>query len=393
MHKHILLIPSWYKTPQNPILGTFFEEQARMYQKRGHKVGILFPHHDLRFRGRTRFNGEKTPNGIVDNGLPTYYSFTESYVPKTSEPTFIDEYICTRSAYKQYKTYVRLYGKPDIIHAHSVIWAGVVAHYLSHKEKIPYFLTKHFTEWILSEEYANSKAYHKLLYKVVGGSKKTFVVSNFYKEELLTHYDFEDAKLDVVHNIVNPLFFNNKKPIKLDACIRLIVIAYLTPRKNILTIIKAIQLLNKNNKEAELIIVGNGPTERILKNYSNKHNLSAIVHFKGLLDRPDIEKELRNSHILVSASTYETFGVSIIEGLAAGRPVIVYDAGGPRDIVTVANGILVNENTPNAFAKTIKWMINNYSQYNQEEIADDCVKRFGEEVIYNKLMNYYGHKG
>ncbi|HYX06493.1 MAG TPA: hypothetical protein VE912_07135, partial [Bacteroidales bacterium] len=38
---HILIIPSWYKTEENPVKGSFFEEQARALNKRGHKVGVL----------------------------------------------------------------------------------------------------------------------------------------------------------------------------------------------------------------------------------------------------------------------------------------------------------------------------------------------------------------
>ena len=40
---HILIIPSWYKSITEPVLGTFFEEQARALMSAGHKVGIIYP--------------------------------------------------------------------------------------------------------------------------------------------------------------------------------------------------------------------------------------------------------------------------------------------------------------------------------------------------------------
>jgi hypothetical protein len=40
---HILIIPSWYKTPSTPVQGTFFDEQARALQNEGHAVGIIYP--------------------------------------------------------------------------------------------------------------------------------------------------------------------------------------------------------------------------------------------------------------------------------------------------------------------------------------------------------------
>ena len=45
---HILIIPSWYNTPAEPIRGSFFRDQALALQKAGHRVGILVPPAKLR---------------------------------------------------------------------------------------------------------------------------------------------------------------------------------------------------------------------------------------------------------------------------------------------------------------------------------------------------------
>ena len=81
---HILIIPSWYKTPQKPVTGTFFEEQVRMLQKRGHNVGVLYHQHNLRFLGNIRYKTDVLVNNFNDKGVPTYYSFSQSYIPKIS---------------------------------------------------------------------------------------------------------------------------------------------------------------------------------------------------------------------------------------------------------------------------------------------------------------------
>ena len=102
---HILIIPSWYKTPEKPVKGTFFEDQARMFQKRGHKVGVLVPQHNLQFLGNTRFKVETKINNFSDKGIPTIYSNTQSYVPKIQTPTKIDILQTSIAAYKKYKEY------------------------------------------------------------------------------------------------------------------------------------------------------------------------------------------------------------------------------------------------------------------------------------------------
>lgn len=387
--KHILILPSWYKTPKEPITGTFFEEQARMLQKKGHQVGIIFPKHDYRFLGRIRFEGEITPHSFIDNKIPTYYSFTQSFVPKVDYPTTIDLEMSNRSAYKVYKDYVSNHGKPDIIHAHSAVSGGVLANYISKKENIPYVLTEHFSGWILMESRRNRKAFRNLFEQVVNESQNTFVVSSFYKNQLLENYKLNKSKLEVIHNVVSPIFFKKKSIIVLKQTVKLIIIGYLVEIKNHITLFKAIQLLKQKGLQVELDVVGDGAYKATLEDYVNQNDLSKEVRFLGLLDRQAVLEQLKQSHILVSASTFETFGVNIIESLAMGRPVVVYNSGGPEDIVRPQDGVLFHENSPEAFASAIKYVIDNYESYEQMQMAEECMARFGEENIYKQLANYY----
>jgi len=385
---HILIIPSWYKTPKNPGSGSFFEEQARMFQKRGHQVGILFPEHNLRFLGSTRYK-ITTPKSFVDKGLPTYYSFSQSYIPKIETPTQFDIKQSTNAAYKKFKEYIKENGKPDVIHAHSVIWGGVVAKYISEKENIPYFITEHFTGWILNEKMQSKKVYREILLDVVSNSTLCLAVSSFLKNKMIELYDLSEDKIKVVPNIVNDLFFKNRTLIKKGEYFRLSIIGYLIDRKNHFILFKAIQNLIKMGYKVELKVIGTGELENSLREYAVLNKLSNNIYFLGQLNRDEIVAEILKSHAIISASTFETFGVTIIEGLALGRPVIVLDSGGPRDIVRKEDGVIFKENTPEAFTNAIKYVIDNYESYNQGKIAQDCVMRFGESAIYERLMNFY----
>lgn len=386
---HILFITSWYKTPKEPITGTFFEEQARMLQKKGHQVGIIFPKHDYRFLGRIRFEGEKTPHSFIDNEIPTYYSFTQSLVPKVDYPTSIDLEMSNRSAYKVYKDYVSNHGKPDIIHAHSAVSGGVLANYISKKENIPYFLTEHFSGWILMESRRNRKAFRDLFEQVVNESQNTFIVSSFYKNKLLENYGLDESKLKVIHNTISPIFYQNRTAISVKETIKLIIVGYLVEAKNHINLFKALQLLKQKGLDIELNVIGDGIYRSILEDVVKQNDLSKQVKFLGLLDRQAVLEQLKQSHILVSASIFETFGVNIIEAMAMGRPVVVYNSGGPEDIVRPQDGVLFHENNPKALAKAIQSVIDNYASYDQMQIAEDCMARFGEENIYKQLANYY----
>src|ERR1035437_7936666 len=109
---HVLVIPSWYKNPENPMVGTFFEEQARGLMQKGNQVGVF--HVGFKpFSYKEPLLQEK----YIDNGLPTYYYNYKGIVPKLIR--FNYWYLC-KEAYNKYKEYVKENGKPDILHAHSV---------------------------------------------------------------------------------------------------------------------------------------------------------------------------------------------------------------------------------------------------------------------------------
>jgi glycosyltransferase involved in cell wall biosynthesis len=64
-------------------------------------------------------------------------------------------------------------------------------------------------------------------------------------------------------------------------------------------------------------------------------------HVLGILSRSELERCYRDCDVVLMPSRYESFGLVVIEAMAAGKPPIVLDVGGPRDIVVNrVNGLL-----------------------------------------------------
>lgn len=387
---HILFLCSWFKTPDNKISGSFFEEQARMFLKRGYKVGIINPEFESQFFGNSRFKNAKEVSDFVDDGLPIYYSRTQSIIPKYENLNYIDLHRFYYKGLTAYRSYVTDYGKPDIIHAQSVLYAGVLARKISLKDHIPYFISEHFSKLILDSRFSLSNTLiNKIIIKTYKEANTLFAVSNFLKDKLMENFNLDSSNVVVLPNIVNDFFFKNTT-VKLDRDYFVItVIANLIELKNHITLFKAIKILLANNLKIRLNVVGNGPVLNNLVLFIKKNNLENSIILMGFKSRKEVHKIIRNSHGLISASLFETFGVNLIEALAVGRPVIAYDSGGPRDIIRDFNGLLVSDNTPEAFVKSIIKLKNNYENYNQEVISKDCKNRFSEGVIFNKLIKFY----
>src|SRR5205085_12409501 len=128
---HILLITSWYKSKDDNLLGSFFEEQARALQAKGHKVGIIYPD----FQPPSAIFGYKTklPYFVEDNGLPTFSRNNQTFFHRFRQGNY---WLHGQYTNKVFKDYVDRFGKPDIIHSHSANHAGIAAKYIADKHKL-----------------------------------------------------------------------------------------------------------------------------------------------------------------------------------------------------------------------------------------------------------------
>ncbi|MBD2112393.1 MULTISPECIES: glycosyltransferase family 4 protein [Cyanophyceae] len=104
---------------------------------------------------------------------------------------------------------------------------------------------------------------------------------------------------------------------------------------------------------AEYWLVGEGPELTKLQQIAADLGVAHQVKFWGRLTREDTLAKLAECHILVHPSLHDSGGWVCIEGMAAGRPVICLDLGGPAVQVTKETGFKVLANTPNQTMQTM----------------------------------------
>lgn len=117
--------------------------------------------------------------------------------------------------------------------------------------------------------------------------------------------------------------------------------------------------------------------------------ISEKVVFHGLLTSDKLVEVLRKTNVVVSASWIETFGMTIIEALSCGIPVLATRSGGPEEIINQTNGILITENTPNQLAQGLNKIYNNYNNYEPKKIRQDCTQKYGKKTFATQLEKVY----
>ncbi|HET9867725.1 MAG TPA: glycosyltransferase [Nitrospira sp.] len=126
------------------------------------------------------------------------------------------------------------------------------------------------------------------------------------------------------------------------------------PKKGLSVLLDAMTVLRqrKGGLPCQLLIVGDGPSRRLLAAMSEQLGLSRCVVFAGV--RRDIQRILPLLDVFVLPSLYEGFGIAILEAMAVGKPVVATSVGGiPEFVVPGETGLLVEPGNAAALAEAI----------------------------------------
>ncbi|MFF7359405.1 glycosyltransferase [Streptomyces sp. NPDC008125] len=131
----------------------------------------------------------------------------------------------------------------------------------------------------------------------------------------------------------------------------------LVPRKGFNTLINAFAKVAPHHPQWRLRIFGRGPEQARLQDLVHAHGLSDSVRLMGAV--PDLTSEWDKAAFAVSAARRESFGLTLVEAMHHGLPVLAADAPfGPGEIVVPGhNGILVPVGDEDAMAQAMHYLI------------------------------------
>jgi glycosyltransferase involved in cell wall biosynthesis len=179
-------------------------------------------------------------------------------------------------------------------------------------------------------------------------------VKRFYTDEA----GIAPEKLVAVPNGIDPAPFQvpvdsdrKRRELGLDPASPLLtVVARLLPQKSHRDFLRAMKTLRDKGLQATGLIVGDGPLRQELENDARALGVVDRVRFLG--KRRDVPEILAITHVVVLSSVHEGMPLAALEGMAAGKPAVVTDVGGNREVVRDGvTGFVVPARDPAALAE------------------------------------------
>lgn len=225
-------------------------------------------------------------------------------------------------------------------------------------------ITVHDLRYLSSRKYVSLKRY-VLLKAFMSRSLKradaVIAVSNWTEEQLIEHYSVPSEKLTMIYNAVDRNFPGSSN-IQYNALDKpyLLSVGHLEKRKNFETLIRAFSTVAES-WDGFLLLVGNDQGSLgDIRAAAEKYGVSDRLIIKNSTSFEELCKLYLNCEVVICPSLCEGFGMTLLEGMAAGKPVIASNIPPHREVAVDA-ALLVDPGGEDhiGFAQAILEVVNN----------------------------------
>jgi len=290
--------------------------------------------------------------------------------------------------------------KLDLIHVHYAIphapAAFMAREILKTKGRfVPFITTLHGTDITLV---GKDKSYEPVISFAINQSDAVTAVSSYLKEETLKHFSIT-KNIEVIYNFIDPIAIAQEKKECSKATAApngekvVMHISNFRKVKRVQDVVQAFRLITEK-VPARLIMVGDGPERNMAENLSVDLGIREHCMFIGKVKNSLSILPCADVFFLPSAS--ESFGLSALEAMACGIPVIGSNAGGlPEVQIQGRTGFLSDVGDYQDMAANALKILTNPSLY--LDFSTHCIEQANlfrldlilpqYEAVYNKVLS------
>ncbi len=294
----------------------------------------------------------------------------------------------------------------DVIHLHGYLsFQTDFGALIANLRKIPVILTPHGS--LLGYEYLYDSSTSKLPYLIHDMISLKLPTKISKKIIATSQAEFRDCKkFGIPENKIEliPLSFNPsdilKSRKKLIKKTRLLFVGRIVPLKNLDILLEAVKIVKKEIPEIEFTIVGEEVSGRLHGDAGYKQKLVSLidtleikknVKFVGWKTDRELWNMYQNSDLFLFASTYENFGLPLLEAAHFGLPLVSTDVGVAKNLIDEnKGGNIISKLDASEYAKNILILLKNTLIYeNASKFVLNESKNFLIKLIAKKYEEIY----
>ncbi len=394
----LFIIPSWCPNAENPLLGSFFIEQANTLAKLRPDWKIALCCADLqgsyvpkrakswlgfskRFFSHATMSVEKKISGLL------YYKTFRPYAFFSRRCHDRQLNAMLQMLKPALEDFISRHGKPDLLHAQASFPAGAAAVRLGAALDIPVAITEHMGPFPWPSHYTSDGRVIPQIIEAFAGSALVSAVSSSLAKQIKDLALPNSSNICVIPNFVDESIFRPTlaKPTQ-NSQLSFISVGWPSTEKGTRILLEAFAKLDV---PATLSIVGDSPNIYNFMKKATELRIQNKIIWHGNVPRDVMPSLYQAADIFVLPSQYETFGISYLEAIACGKPVIATRCGGPEDFVDKSNGVLVAVDDKNALAAAMQNMATNINLYDTTTIRNHFLAHFSSSAVVEKLDIWY----
>lgn len=351
----ITLLSTWYPSPAAPGSGVFVQKDAE----------VLAQDHDVHVV-------HLVPPAAMAGAVDT----VEGNVRVTRVPMSTRNPVAILRAARAIRPYLR---EADVLHSQAI---STLLPLLLSRVRVPWIHTEHWSA--LSNPSSLSPVVRTGVTVIARLLRRPPIVTAVCEYLAAPIRRVRSRETRIVPCIVEPPRAL-VEPRRDNAVPRLVAVGGLVERKDPLCALRAVALLRGEGFAASLTWVGDGPLRSDLVQLAAELGVADALTITGVLDASGVAGALEEADLFLLPTLAENFCVSAAEAIVHGRPVIVGANGGQRDYVVPANGEVVAEQTPRAYADAVRrvWQATAHST------ASDVAATIGDSFSAATVLRGY----
>ncbi|NYI08477.1 glycosyltransferase [Allostreptomyces psammosilenae] len=395
--RRLAVVTPWYPSENNPFAGAFVQAATAAVAPRFAEVDVYHPedwagparplHAEVVRTALERLVGRpgRAPVGIEPVPLP------EGRLTRVPVPVFPRrDYAAWGLAHERALRSVLPTGRveAEVVHAHVGVYGGWAATRLARPDA-RVVLTEHatFLRRVLRQPEAR-RMYEEVLERV----EVLMCVGGYLRGQLAGYFPRHAHKFRIVPNVVDFAALP-PRPEPVRALDRWLFVGRLIEQKGVPVLLEAFALAARENPRATLTLVGSGRLEEALRARADELGLAGRVRFLGPVPPQEIAACLHAHDLLVHASRFETFGMTVVEAVATGTPVLVTRSYGPEETLAGLDGVagrLVDvSDDPHVLLEGYRWLRAGLGRLDMARARAVLRDRYGAEAVADRLAAVY----